>query len=152
MNYKKITLAGISALLGACAPYQYQQQPTYSAPPPQYQQPRQGIRGTVERIEMLQSQSAPSGVGAVAGGVVGGVVGHQMGQGHGNTAMTILGAVGGALAGNEAEKAYANQQRAFRISVRTSDGQNLSFTQPDVGNLREGDRVRIENNHIYPDY
>ena len=38
-------------------------------------------------------------IGTIAGGVAGGVVGNQFGGGNGKTALTVLGAVGGALAG-----------------------------------------------------
>ena len=61
--------------------------------------------GTVESIRSVQLKGDATGLGAVAGGVTGAVVGNQMGRGNGNTAMTLLGAAGGALAGNEIESA-----------------------------------------------
>jgi uncharacterized protein YcfJ len=65
--------------------------------------------GTVESIHVVELKSDASGLGAVAGGVTGAVVGNQMGRGNGNTAMAILGAAGGALAGNEIEKNMKKQ-------------------------------------------
>jgi len=55
-------------------------------------------------------------VGTVAGGVVGGVVGNQFGGGGGKTALTVLGAVGGALAGREIER-NMNQKNRDALSI-----------------------------------
>lgn len=41
--------------------------------------------------------------GTVIGGVAGGVLGHQIGSGTGRTIATVLGAAGGAYAGNQAQ-------------------------------------------------
>ena len=59
--------------------------------------------GTVASIHAIALKGDATGLGAVAGGVTGAVLGNQIGRGNGNTAMTILGAAGGAFAGNEIE-------------------------------------------------
>jgi len=107
----------------------------------------------VANIEVVQSQSAgaaPSGVGAVAGGVVGGVLGHQVGSGRGNTAATIAGAVGGALLGNavESNNRAPRTYQSYRVSVQTDNGGYRAFDVPSPGDLRIGDRVRIDNGQI----
>jgi outer membrane lipoprotein SlyB len=109
--------------------------------------------GRVANIEVVQSQSAgaaPSGVGAVAGGVVGGVLGHQVGSGRGNTAATIAGAVGGALLGNavESNNRAPRTYQSYRVSVQTDNGGYRAFDVPSPGDLRIGDRVRIDNGQI----
>ncbi len=114
-----------------------------------------GVRyGWVETIEMLPGQSAAdtSGAGAVVGGLLGGLLGHQVGRGRGNTVATIGGAVAGALAGNEVEKraGVGGTQPAFRIRVRTNDNSYLTVTQTSAYNLRNGDRVRVENGVAAP--
>lgn len=47
-------------------------------------------------------QKDNSTAGTIVGGIVGGLIGHQIGAGSGQTAATIIGATGGAVAGNYA--------------------------------------------------
>lgn len=111
------------------------------------------MRGTVERIELIQGQGGESsGLGAVGGAVAGGLLGNQVGKGKGKTLATIAGVAAGAYAGNEAEKAYAAPKASYRISVRMSDGQTATFSQPEIYQLRTGDRIRIDQNRVVPDY
>ncbi|HEY2255997.1 MAG TPA: glycine zipper 2TM domain-containing protein, partial [Variovorax sp.] len=126
----------------------------YQAPPPPPQPTGPNVEyGRIANIEVVQSQSsgaAPTGVGAVAGGVVGGVLGHQVGSGRGNTAATIAGAVGGALLGNavEANNNAPRGYQSYRVSVQTDNGAYRAFDVPSPGDLRIGDRVRIDNGQI----
>ncbi len=90
-----------------------------------------------------------SGAGAVIGGVVGGVLGHQIGSGRGNTAATIGGAVAGAAVGNEMERRReSGGDIAYRVDVRLDNGALRSATSENIGDLRVGDRVRIENGRV----
>ena len=82
------------------------------------------------------------------GGIAGGVIGHQIGSGRGNTAATIAGAIGGAVVGNEIEKKQAQTTR-YRITVRLDSGSSLIVEETRDLNLRVGDRVRIEDGHLY---
>lgn len=111
-----------------------------------------GVRyGWVESIEVVQGQAAStSGAGAVVGGIVGGLLGHQVGGGRGNTVATIGGAVAGALAGNEVEKRSGTVQPAYRVRVRTNDNAYLTLTQSSAYQLRNGDRVKVENGVAVP--
>jgi outer membrane lipoprotein SlyB len=109
--------------------------------------------GQIANIDVIRSESAgsaPSGGGAVAGGLLGGVVGNQFGHGGGRAAMTALGLVGGALLGNSIES-NNNAPRAYesyRISVQTEHGGYRAFDVPTPGDLRVGDRVRIDNGQL----
>jgi len=143
------------ASLTACV----QPQPVYQTGRYQYQPappPQQGPYveyGRIANIEVIQSQSsgaAPSGAGAVVGGIAGGVLGHQVGNGRGNTAATIAGAVGGALIGNavESNNNAPRSYQTFRVSVQTDNGGFRAFDVPSPGDLRIGDRVRIDNGQI----
>ncbi|WP_011301683.1 glycine zipper 2TM domain-containing protein [Cupriavidus necator] len=111
-----------------------------------------GVRyGWVESIEVVSGQAAStSGAGAVVGGIVGGLLGHQVGGGRGNTVATIGGAVAGALAGNEVEKRGSAVPPAYRVRVRTNDNAYLTVTQANPYQLRNGDRVRVENGVAVP--
>jgi len=97
--------------------------------------------GVIEAVRAVQQKGQGSGLGAVAGGVLGGVVGNQMGKGGGKTAMTVLGAIGGGLAGNEIEK----QQRTvtvYEVRVRMDDGTVRTFTQS--SEPAPGTRVQVD--------
>jgi outer membrane lipoprotein SlyB len=63
------------------------------------------------------------------------VVGHQVGGGNGKKAMTVLGAVGGGLAGHEIEK-HARATTVYHVQLRMDDGSKRTVTQttsPAVG-------------------
>jgi len=98
--------------------------------------------GTVEAIRAVELKGAASGLGAVAGGVTGAVVGNQIGRGNGNTAMTILGAAGGAFAGNEIEK-NVKKRYSYRVTVRMDDGTFRTVSQSSSPAVTVGERVRV---------
>jgi outer membrane lipoprotein SlyB len=98
--------------------------------------------GTVDAIHSVELKGNATGLGAVAGGVTGAVIGHQIGRGNGNAAMTLLGAAGGALAGNEIEK-NVKKQYSFRVTVRMDDGSFRAISQSAAPTVAVGDRVRI---------
>ena len=109
--------------------------------------------GRVSNVEIIRSQEPASGpgIGAVIGGVAGAVVGSQIGSGNGRTAATIIGAVGGAVAGNAIEKSRTANVAAgesYRVSVQLDNGSMRSYDTSSYGELRIGDRVRIENGQL----
>jgi len=103
--------------------------------------------GTVESIHAVEVKGNATGLGAVAGGVTGAVVGNQMGRGNGNTAMTLLGAAGGALAGNEIEK-NVKKRYSYRVKVRMDDGSYRAVSQIGAPAVEVGERVRIVNGAV----
>jgi outer membrane lipoprotein SlyB len=105
--------------------------------------------GQVEAIEIYHTpDNKLVNGGTVIGGIAGGMIGHQIGSGRGNTAATIAGALGGALVGNEIEKNQAQATR-YRITLRLDSGSSLIVEDQRDLNLRVGDRVRVEEGHIY---
>lgn len=110
--------------------------------------------GTVQAVSAVQRQGQVNGVavgnttvglGTVAGGVLGGLLGHQMGGGSGKTAMTVLGAAGGAYAGNAVEK---NMQKVtvYAVQVRMDNGSTRHF---EVSNaVAVGSKVVIEGKNL----
>lgn len=129
-------------------PAQYPQS-TY---PAQYPQGNYVEYGRVSNVEVLrtQEQGRGTGVGAVLGGVAGAVVGRQIGGGSGRDAATVVGAVGGAVAGNAIEKnRNANVRETYRVSVQLDNGVSRAYDVPSYGELRIGDRVKIENGQLY---
>ena len=108
--------------------------------------------GRVTSVELVHSQNSGqgSGAGAVIGGIAGGVLGHQIGGGTGRDLATIAGVAGGAIAGNSIEKNSQMQGRDFyRISVQADNGIVRSYDLSSSGELRVGDRVRIDNGQLY---
>ncbi len=103
--------------------------------------------GMVESVRAIHKQGSGSGIGAAAGGVLGGVLGHQMGNGRGQDLMTVVGAVGGALAGNQVEKSRS-ESTLYETTVRYDDGTSQRLTQAQAPAWREGDRVRVVNGSI----
>ncbi|MBB5201088.1 glycine zipper 2TM domain-containing protein [Glaciimonas immobilis] len=90
------------------------------------------------------------GVGTVLGGVVGGLLGTQVGAGRGRTVATVAGAVGGAMVGNQIEQRNNTPTHdMYRIGVRLDNGGYQTYTQDSVGDLRTGNRVRIDGERVY---
>jgi len=102
--------------------------------------------GVIDAIETTRVSSNEIGAGAIVGGVVGGILGHQVGGGTGKDVSTIAGVAGGAVVGHQLEK-NSKQQDAYRIQIRLERGGYQTVTQS-ITDLRVGDRVRIENNHV----
>lgn len=149
---KLIMATGVSALLlGGCAnnsPYPSSSSSNSYPPSPSSSTPRYvSAYGVVNSITPIRTDnSSPIGVGTVIGGVVGGLLGNQVGGGNGKTAATAAGVVGGAVVGHQIEKNNnAAGSTAYRIGVRLDNGNYADFTQANIGDLRTGDRVRIDN-------
>lgn len=100
--------------------------------------------GRVTALKAVKVKGQASGAGAVTGGIVGGVVGHQFGKGSGNTAMTVLGAAGGAYAGNEIEK-NAKSHTVYKVTVNMEYGEVRNFTLHNPPDFAKGDRVRVQD-------
>jgi len=94
----------------------------------------------IEEVREVEKAGQASGAGAVGGAVVGGVIGHQMGGGRGRDVATVLGALGGGLAGNQIEK--------NAIVVRYEDGTKGLFIQATPPSWRPGDKVKVINGVI----
>ena len=100
--------------------------------------------GVVEAIQPVEVRGDASGIGAVAGGVTGAVVGNQFGHGGGRTAMTILGAAGGAYAGNAIEK-NVKKSTSWRVTVRLDDGSFRTVSLASAPQFAAGAHVRVVN-------
>ena len=127
--------------------------PVYAAPPPVYAAPQAVVEfGHVANIEVMQGAQphANSGAGAILGAVIGGVIGNQFGRGGGRALATGAGVFGGAIAGNAVENSQPGRiVQSYRIVVQIDRGGPVrAFDVPSPGDLRIGDRVRIENNQL----
>ena len=124
-----------------------QQAPAYS---PQQVQPPLAVPapppcatcGTIDAIRVTEKPGEGSAVGMIAGGLLGGLLGNQIGAGRGNTAATIVGAAGGAYAGNQIEK-NVKKVAQYAVTVRMDDGSARTINYDVEPGFRTGDRVRF---------
>lgn len=151
-----LTLAAAS--LAGCANYpMHQPVSQYPSTTPQVATaPAQTLWGRVTNIEYVpagqSTAQSPNVLGAVVGGVTGAVLGRQIGGGSGRDAATVLGGLGGAAVGSQVgrgQSAGAASGPSYRISVQTDQGEMRAYEVSAYGDLRVGDRVRIENGVIY---
>ncbi len=105
---------------------------------------------SIRQVQVPVKDNSDHLIGTIGGGVVGGVVGNQFGGGSGKTALTVLGAVGGALAGREVERNIRQQQTVthYELTVRMSDGSTRQFRSAQPFAFASGDHVRVENNQL----
>ena len=158
MNSFRLMIAALAAsgvLIAGCANTEPQQttRPYEQRPyDPGYESSsQQTTYGVIESIDVVSTNRKQGiGVGAVIGGVVGGLLGTQVGGGSGRTVATVVGAAGGAVAGNEIQK-RRNADEVYHVRVRAHRGNNQTLELQDIGNLRVGDRVRVQNGTIYQD-
>lgn len=139
----------MAATLGACAiaPYPSQE----PGPVPGASLPSAAVAfGTISAIDRVNPPGSAGGSGALIGGAVGAIVGRELGEkAMGRTAATVVGAAAGAMIGNEIERQHGGGKRELvRVSVQLDDGGTRSFDLSSAGDLRVGDRVRVESNRI----
>lgn len=120
--------------LTGCAP-----QPTYQV----IQSPPPARVGTVESLREVLEPKDPSGAGLIVGGLVGGGLGSLIGGGSGRTVATVVGALGGAYAGNQIERSQS--QMVYQIGIKYDDGTWATIRQTAPTGLRIGDRVRVSD-------
>jgi outer membrane lipoprotein SlyB len=113
--------------------------------------PADTVYGTVRSIERPGSADTPHGTGALVGGILGAVVGRQFADtSHGRNIGSAVGAAAGALIGHEIEKGLRRERAAVRVTVTLDDGSVRSFEFRDSGgDLRVGDRVRVDGRMLY---
>jgi len=109
--------------------------------------------GRVTSIEYFQGGTASSRInvpGALIGAVAGAALGSQIGSGSGRDAATILGGAAGAAVGSQVGRpSTATTAPVYRVNIQTDQGAMRTYDVPSTGELRIGDRVRVENGVIY---
>jgi len=105
--------------------------------------------GRVTNIEFFQTRPT-SGInvpGAIVGGVAGAVVGSALSGGR--DAATVLGGAAGAAIGSQVGKPTTAGSSVYRVTIQVDTGVYRTYDVPATGDLKVGDRVRIENGVIY---
>lgn len=124
--------------------------PAARAPQP-FEAPKPVVKpgrfGTVAAVREVELKGDANGVGAVGGGVAGAVLGHNIGD-H-NKLVTILGAAGGALLGNQIEKT-ARATKQWELTVNFDDGSSEVVKSAAQPVWHQGDRVRLYEGTLQP--
>jgi outer membrane lipoprotein SlyB len=103
--------------------------------------------GVIEQITEVQiPTNQHRGLGAVVGGLGGLGIGSLIGAGTGRDVAMVLGALGGAVMGNNVQKKYDQPEPGQQIIVRVTSGVLVMVTQPVDSRLRQGMPVYIEGN------
>jgi outer membrane lipoprotein SlyB len=101
--------------------------------------------GVIEQISSVQiPTNHHQGVGAVIGGLGGLGIGSLIGAGTGRDVAMAVGAIGGAVVGNEVQKKHDQPIAGQQIIVRLSSGVLVQVTQPVGPHLAVGNRVYVE--------
>ena len=108
---------------------------------------KSGTYGVVESVREVELKGEAKGVGAVGGALAGAVLGHNIGD-H-NKIVTVLGAAGGGLLGNQIEK-KVRTEKAWEMTVRYDDGTTQSFQSKDQPLWHQGERVRYYEGKLQP--
>jgi outer membrane lipoprotein SlyB len=103
--------------------------------------------GQVVSINTVRTPEPTTGLGALGGAVLGGLAGTQIGNGHGRTAATIVGALGGGLAGNTVEHAV-HKATTYDVQVRMEDGSYRNFSYQTDPGLQAGQRVHVSGDSL----
>lgn len=106
-----------------------------------------GHYGVVESVHEIEVKGDAKGIGAVGGALAGAVLGHNIGD-H-NKVVTVLGAAGGGLLGNQIEK-KVRTEKAWEMTVRYEDGTTQSFQTKEQPFWHQGDRVRYYEGKLQP--
>ena len=107
--------------------------------------------GRVVNIEYFAGgmSSRPNVPGAIVGAVAGALVGNQIGSGTGRAAATVLGGAAGAAVGSQVGNNVTATSPVYRVTVQTDTGIIRYYDVPASGDLRVGDRVRVDSGVIY---
>lgn len=106
-----------------------------------------GVLATVVDVREVEVDGDAKGVGAVAGGLAGAVFGHNIGE-H-NKVVTVLGAAGGALLGNQIEK-KARATKRWDMTLRMDDGTTQVIQSEVQPYWNPGARVRLHEGRVQP--
>jgi outer membrane lipoprotein SlyB len=108
-----------------------------------------GSLGTVQAVREVKHPGEHTAMGPVAGGVAGAVIGSQIGGGSGKKVMTVLGALGGAMAGKHIEK-QARGTTHWEVDVRHDSGAQETVLSDAAPPYYPGARVRVLDGRLEP--
>ena len=108
-----------------------------------------GSLGIVQAVREVKQPGEHTAMGPIAGGVAGAVIGNQIGGGSGKKVMTVLGALGGAMAGKHIEK-QARGTTHWEVDVRHDSGAQETVLSDAAPPYYPGARVRVLDGRLEP--
>lgn len=109
-----------------------------------------GQLGVVESVREVSVAGKTQGIGAAGGVGIGAILGNKIGESTGNKGLvTVIGAVGGGMLGNEIEKRQ-RETKQWEISVRFDDGSTKTLQSASQPYWHAGDRVRFVDGKLQP--
>jgi outer membrane lipoprotein SlyB len=117
-----------------------------AAPPPP---PACQDCGVIASITPVKQAGQAGLLGGLGGAAVGGLAGNQFGHGKGKTAMTVVGVLGGALAGAEVQK-QVTSTTVYQVAVNMETCGQRVVTIPSLNGLSPGTRVHVEGSNLQP--
>lgn len=142
MNKPLLSMTFIITLLSGCANSDLYSGDVYRAG--QAKQVQSVVYGTIvhARPVLIQGENKVDVFGGFAGAVLGGVAGNAVGRGKGNQLATVVGGVGGAMAGEKiADK--MNQIKGLELEIKKEDGRTIVVIQRADPRLAVGQKVRL---------
>ncbi len=123
-----------------------QQARAAAAPPPP---PACMDCGVVSSITPVKQEGQAGLAGGLGGAALGGLAGNQFGHGKGKTAMTVVGVLGGALAGAEVQK-QVTATTVYQVAVNMETGGQRVVTVGNPNGLSPGARVHVQGSNLQP--
>ncbi len=99
--------------------------------------------GVIEAINLVEVKGEGSYLGKIAGGLAGIVIGNQIGEGNTKTVAQVVGAAGGAYAGNEIEKRIKTAKH-YEVVVRLENGGTQTITYAAQPPFAVGAKVKVD--------
>jgi outer membrane lipoprotein SlyB len=137
--------------------HHHKTQVAQSEPQQSYSQPVQqqapqaapvcGDCGVIASVQDVRQKGDAGVVGTLGGAAAGGLLGNQFGHGKGKTAMTVLGAVGGAFAGREVQS-QVTAKTVHQVTVNMDDGSQRTVTVDSLNGLGVGSKVRVQGSSL----
>ena len=161
MKFRLAPVAGGVALVALVSACTTSPRVEVNVPPPVYSSSTVTVPANVPmgaeygRVADIQyyaggvSRSGPNVPGAILGAVAGAALGNQVGHGSGRAAATVLGGAAGAAVGSQVGGSTVTTDAVYRVTVQMDNGAMRYYDVPASGDLRIGDRVRIDNGVIY---
>ena len=96
----------------------------------------------VESIRAVEAAPRGGIIGTIGGAIAGAILGKELGEAHKQRMLTLLGAIGGGLAGRQIER-HATQSTQYDVDLRLADGTVLKRRYEQAPPFVAGATIRL---------